>query len=323
MKVLDFKVLKITDTETVEYGPTRKNPKGKTETSEKTAEVFISKVELKTGDIIYIAMEELAFNYQITGWDCYKWTTLNYTRADIRSKPEIIDISKIFSESETKTHLAEIKPLIENLSQKDIKALIGISSGAQGFEPKKGRYVTYVSRKPVVGLFPFPKQLADLRYCSNWNKNYDFDNFIKNYNDIVISVGSYLNGEEYSELDSKTPLYYTHRGIFRNIVSMLKKDYKGLAMLIHSFTAYSWKKKFSSIEFMQVNPDNNELMRSMLLNEFSKKELFTNSFKTDFGDYTDKFIDKSRWPEWIVNKYKDDNIVININSLSKKFKELD
>ncbi len=101
---------------------------------------------------------------------------------------------------------------------------------------------------------------------------------------------------------------------------MLRADYKGLALLIHSFTAAVWQKAYPEINFMTVQPDGNDVMRNILLNEFKAGELgLSKYYKLD--DENEKFFSGNEEMNMLADKFGAD-ILINIADLAKRFLSL-
>ena len=156
-------------------------------------------------------------------------------------------------------HKQEVLELITNLiktkNPKNIaESISGIYSGCQGMHYSINDYITYISKTPVTGFFLLPDQAPEEK---------DFDAYINAYDNLIMSVSSF------HDLEKNT---YQHRGIFRNPISMIRRDYQGLGILIHAFTGLAWSVKSPNVKYMIVNPDGNYYMRSLLEKIFNEEE---------------------------------------------------
>lgn len=76
-----------------------------------------------------------------------------------------------------------------------------------------------------------------------------------------------------SSYSSHKPELFSHRGIFRNLISMLRKDYQGIGLLIHAFAASARSELFPEVKIMSVSPDGNRLMAQLLEDNFKGEEI--------------------------------------------------
>lgn len=228
--------------------------------------IYTAEIKLKSGEIAYFAMEPIINEDRSNKWRAYGnvTSTLTQMRSYLYAtfiRPELFEkITSIFPN--THVHEAEVRNLITNFiktgpNEKMANAMYGIEGGIRGMHSSIGTYITYISKEPVTGFFPFPEQAPEEK---------DFDAYIDAYDNLIMSVSSYHT------LDKGAEDEYQHRGIFRNPISMLRKDYQGLGILIHAFTGLAWSIEFPEKKYMTVNPDGNEYMRFLLENNFTEAE---------------------------------------------------
>jgi hypothetical protein len=101
--------------------------------------------------------------------------------------------------------------------------------------------------------------------------------YMEQYSNILMCVGSDLSGES----------HYHNRGIFRNPCNVLENTYKGIAMLLHGFSAAVVKKYFKNKSEMLVRPVS------------SMQYLICNTLNPD-----DFFIDGKSWSEVLEDSKK-------------------
>ena len=276
-------------------------------------EIFTSSMTLKSGEIAYFGFEPIIDEDRSKKWRTYS------DFADLLSKDNrgMLSVFSIFVERNEQLEQVqesapqEVIPLLKSLQQpkKFREALRGVCSGITGMHKGIGDYVTYVSKKPITGFFPFaepgsPEKVA----IKDWIQHH-----INHYDDLVMSVSSF-------NLDDM-PKVYEHRGIFRNPMSMLRGDYKGLGMYIHAFTGVARSLQNPSLEYMTVNPDANVLMRTLLLKAFSADELYPGSALNDttYEPHNKKFSQEAS--EQFIQEagFKPNNIAIKLSALKSKF----
>ena len=78
--------------------------------------------------------------------------------------------------------------------------------------------------------------------------------FEQNYNHILMSVDAAFEPKESETGFVMNERSFTNRGIFRNPVSIIENTHKGLAMLLHGFSAAVAQKFFPEKEHMEVSP---------------------------------------------------------------------
>lgn len=135
-------------------------------------------------------------------------------------------------------------------ADKKLYVFAGICDGIGGFQyrPDDGRrYVAYVSKKPVVGKYPFFGQSADGHYLAADGSYHRIriKEYIDVYADLVMCVGVH---------DIPHSLKYHIRGIFKNPISLIRNDYKGAAIPLQAFTAVAALQFFEGKRFMSVAP---------------------------------------------------------------------
>ncbi len=164
--------------------------------------------------------------------------------------------------------------------------LVGIRGGVMGLETGAAsncfNYIfnrfnytakrfNYISKKPVTGFYPFPK-LED-----SGNDYSQIGLYIKFYGNIIMCIGSFQR---------KNDDAYEHRGIFRNPISVLENNYKGVALYLHAFTAAAWKKSHPEAKTMYVYPDKNVYMENLLEKEYGKSMKSTTGFSKESMEMT-------------------------------------
>ena len=165
-------------------------------------------------------------------------------------------------------------------------------SGLCGLPFSFNKRINYISKTPIIGFFPFPKE--DLNVVS-----FSLEKYIESYDNLIMSVATY-----FKEGESKC---YEHRGILRNPISMLKKDYKNIGLLIHAFAGRVWHLENPDVEFMCVNPDGNSRMRNILAKDFKEDEIST----SECPGSNEKLA--------TIRRERKDQVMITIEALEKKF----
>jgi len=217
---------------------------------------YTTSVKLRTGEVAYFACEPIFNQDRSDWWSKYRNFTASLVSSDMGNlsfacakKLRNTALSLLFGE--TQKYKGEVEDLILNLndSEKMRQSLCGIASGCIGMSKEIGSYISYISKKPIEGFCNLPA--PDIKL--------NFDQYIENYQHIVMSVSSYGDPKE-SDGES-----YNHRGIFRNPISMLRGDYPGISMILHGFTGLVWSIKSPNIKRMGIAPDLNGVMRKMIL----------------------------------------------------------
>lgn len=88
---------------------------------------------------------------------------------------------------------------------------------------------------------------------------------------------------------------------------MLRRDYKGLGLSIHAFSARAWHLENPEEEIMMVDPDDNIVMKEILLKEFRDDELSSSDHPTS-DEKLRQFHDKDKG-----------GIMIKIEALENRF----
>lgn len=235
--------------------------------------IYTSEMKLLSGEIAYFGFEPIFDSKRSEGWADYvkKTSVLCSNRGFFRiffytedsSDSQLEMDKKFFDEffSSNTTHKEEIWRLLTKIKKDKYeimeKAMNGIDSGCIGFCSSygEGNYVGYISKKPITGFASFPKS------SSGWN---DLEAYTNAYDNIVMVISSYTN-----KIDNSN---FEHRGIFRNPLSMLRKDYQGVGVLLHAFSAYARSMAFPEVKVMFVSPDGNKKMRELLIEQFPDAE---------------------------------------------------
>jgi hypothetical protein len=205
-------------------------------------------------------------------------------------------------------HRGEFQSLVDGVEfdKKDTMkdSLRGIASGAIGMHCSVDTFISYVSDEPITG-FLSPLSPADTKG--------DLDAYIESYSHLRMSISSFNSG------DSRV---YEHRGIFRNPMSMLRKDYRGMPLKFPAFTASARLKVSSDYKYMRVNTDGNSYMEALLLKSFGATELYPNYLDCGLEQFSEKFSVEAR------EKFLSESLCplpkghtyIKISALSDKFK---
>jgi hypothetical protein len=244
--------------------------------------IYYASRTLPSGEIAYFASEPIYNTERLRKWHNYSYTTqqlVDDSRGILgagigMAKKKGIDwfktllVDKHFFLTESplmESFVTDVDSYISSRRESsDIKApFAGIASGCIGMQCAIGTRVNYISKKPIIGLFTFPKETP---------KPNNLDDYISAYNDIVMSVSTF-----HIMHDNEA---YQHRGIFRNPLSMIRRDYKGLALSLHAFAACAWKLDNPQAKIMMVNPDFNDVMRDLLNDEFKDNEFLSDSTKS-------------------------------------------
>lgn len=233
--------------------------------------IYTAAVQLRSGEIAYFGFEPIIDKDRSKKWGAYR--DLTYVLTELRSvlsaifarsdvlydQPELFEIwlGKVFPS--TANHRQEVSNLLKRVPREKSEvmhqAINAINSGCLGFHHNVGTYIAYISKEPITGFFPFPDVPPEAR---------DLDAYIDIYDDLLMAISSFENPNNMEK--------FQHRGIFRNPMSMLRKDYQGVGLLIHAFAAYARSEAFPELKFMFVDPDGNTKMRQMILSDFNSDE---------------------------------------------------
>ena len=120
-------------------------------------------------------------------------------------------------------------------------ALASVSRGAMARGFFKGDYVVYATKHGTHPMLPETASEPD-----------NIEKFEQDYNHILMSVNSECVPKEvfWGIMNKES---YTNRGIFRNPLSIIEGKYRGLAMLLHGFSA-AVAQEFLDKKFMEVSP---------------------------------------------------------------------
>lgn len=147
----------------------------------------------------------------------------------------------------------QLNSVLSRRGDKVRPSILGVSTGAIG--KQSGENIAYISRKPIKGRMALPPPTLD--------RNLTLQEFYDHYKDIVMTVWVTRRGDG--------TVAYENRGIFRNPFSILFDEYKGLAIMIHAFTAVVMKKLYGA-RFFHVQPA--PAMCDLLLRAFKRDEIF-------------------------------------------------
>lgn len=246
--------------------------------------IYTANMVLPSGEVAYFASEPIFDEDRACGWRTYRQATddlvnncgilrsgiiiahenlgefhsgisrLNCFSPDSQYKDQFFKLFDSYILSLGKRNLSEVETPFK-----------GIASGICGMRNSIGCRINYISKKPVVSLFNFPNQPP---------RHQNLDDYMSAYDDLVMSVSTFHHKDK---MDGDS---YEHRGIFRNPLSMLRRDYKGLALSLHAFSACAWHSENPQVKFMIVEPDSNAVMRKLLLKEFGYDELSSSDHPT-------------------------------------------
>jgi hypothetical protein len=276
--------------------------------------IYVADVLLPSGEIAYYASEPIPNEDREEKWRMYASAThyLIGHRGILRDgitlakrngvewfRSQLLDSNYLPPNSPYEEKFFEFfDPYISSLSQKESSEVRvsapfeGIGSGVVGMHCGISTRINYISKKPVKGLFNFPDQNPELLNLKDYMSAYD---------DIIMSVSTFHT----MGVDGDT--FYQHRGIFRNPLSMLRRDYKGLGLSIHAFSARAWHLENPQEEIMMVDPDGNVVMKEILLKEFRDDELSSSDHPTS-DEKLRQFHEKNRG-----------GIMITIAALEERF----
>jgi len=128
-----------------------------------------------------------------------------------------------------------------NLSKKSALNEVSRAIHAQNF--RKGEYVVYALKHGAESTLPI----------TNRNSN-NIKNFEHDYGNILMSFHSEWVPKENMTGYILNEHSYQNRGIFRNPVSIIENKHKGLAMLLHGFSASVAQIFFPEKKYLQVSP---------------------------------------------------------------------
>lgn len=155
--------------------------------------------------------------------------------------------------------------MIFNKQKNKYHELISITHASSGMNVRKQSHVVYATKTPVIEKFQ-----------DRHSKKFGFPRFYEKYQDIIMSVGVNINVEDGT---------VENRGIFRNPLSIIWNDYRGIAMLLHDFTCQTICQFFQSVHTFYVRPM--QKMAAIMFNTLDKSKLTIDyekalDFKKDF-----------------------------------------
>jgi len=249
------------------------------------ATIYSASVQLKSGEIVHFGCEPIISKERSSQWATYAdWA--DHLSKDPRG---YLNTALTFISQGQTSFLqdkmpSEVLDLLKNVADpKKLQAtLSGVCSGTAGMHKSVGTWITYVSKKEITGFFPF-KKLVKLTEVESNNV---VEHFVTYYDDLIMSVSSFNHTNEIR--------FYEHRGIFRNPISILRKDYRGLGLLIHIFTGVARSLNDPNLVHMTVRPNSNEYMRKLLLANFTSDNMYPgeqilNSKKECYAEFHEKF----------------------------------
>jgi hypothetical protein len=235
--------------------------------------LYTAEAVAPSGEKIYFALESIE-NEDKTKWTNYRNTAIILTQGggtfcSIGSLEELA--SYIDDEVRCKEFLStrkyphfwtgdpekfeELKSLLQkqNIVSGSTKAeeLKTIFTAAGGLNVDQQTHVAYVSKSPIVDR---------IRFTSNVEGNH-LGRYIDTYGDLIMSVGVTIGD------------CLENRGIFKNPWSIVQGGYKGIAMMLHSFTCAVVQKHFPAVQTFQVRPLKN--MAEIFIRSVSPKEQIT------------------------------------------------
>jgi hypothetical protein len=239
--------------------------------------ICTSQIKLPSGEIAYFGFEPIINEERSRFWRYYTNFTTDFCNERglftvfFRKYRHVSDSEELKKSTEqlcepyfnsNSSYKKEICNLLKKI-EKDkypmmTEAMYGIASGCIGFHDSYSstNYVGYISKKPITGFFSFP--ITHPEYP-------DYPAYMDAYDNLIMVISSFCSKEDRLEFE--------HRGIFRNPTSMLRKDYRGVGVLLHSFCAYARSIAFPEVEIMRVNPDANDKMRDLLIAQFPDVEI--------------------------------------------------
>ena len=247
-------------------------------------EIYVGAGFTQAGEPIYFAMEKITDkNYQT--WIDYKDFAYELTdqRGPLRGLSVFSNLNHDQFKEKYKEHysdyLYELAKTIEPKKKKISMLIFYIPSGILGFNDilkrsnaSKDVYVVYISKNPITGIFTpkIPLSKEAFREMSISDKIRSFD---EAYDDIIMSVGiENPFFHEDKKLDPGIRESVEHRGIFRNPLSAVRDDYKGISLLIHGFAGAVEFSYFQDKHYMMVLPT--EGMANILQKNIKPGDLF-------------------------------------------------
>lgn len=279
------------------------------------AVIYTSSLMLPSGEIAYFGLESIINKDRSDRWGYYRDSTEYFCRHARGIFPVAVYSADCLEEVvadffEDKALSANFRALVERISadkkETMIQAFYGCASGTIGMHSSVGDYIAYISKEPIAGFCHLRDKMPSLLKA---------DEYITGYDHIIMSVsvfGNYacVNGTDHC---------YTHRGIFRNPMSMLRKDYQGIGLLLHAFAGASSLRRDPSLKYMNVNPDLNFKMIELLMEGFDESDMSPGHFKIP-DRLSAKFPNKGKNKHAEFCKDSHD-IVIKTEALQRKFFE--
>lgn len=246
-------------------------------------EIYTAAGITKDSEPIYFGMEKIDDSNR-KDWENYvNWTQfmVNESRGPLNivvkfSKDKKIlqnfsfsDVNKYLGFSSESEYQAYVNKLDDRKVYENAETIRGVAVGTVGFQnfccfQSDQTYVAYISRRPVVGKFPFPNDLE----IHGSGKVMTMKKYLQTYQDLIMTVAS--------RMDDSDPMIYQNRGIFRNPLSFIEGGHRGLSLVLHGFTA-AVTKTYLNKNFMKVSPAPN--MRQILENKLTSND-YT---KLDYG----------------------------------------
>lgn len=261
--------------------------------------LYTATVPLPSGEIAFFGFEPIIDQDRSNRWREYENRTMPYTSSsrglfyaifktgvDPKLHNEYQEWLGSVGFTNTQDHRNELWNLILNMPQDKANSMAesmeGIASGCLGFNTGKKDYVAYISKEPITGFFSLPLSCLPQ----------DLDAYIGAYDSLIMVMSSF---------DGASNEQFHHRGIFRNPISALRKDYQGTGILLHAFAGYARSIARPENKIMHVNPNGNKKMRSLFLSAFPKVERRPGGY----GEMTVSVQDLVNKFESIVSEYED------------------
>lgn len=272
------------------------------------------------GSEVFFSMEKIDSEQDIANWQKFTAICLtvegfyNLLKDSFLAKTELAfdkEIQKLtgFSEPVFETYKVKFNELMSN-KPSSLRVATNIEKGARAFfseVDRRGRYVVYASKKPILGKFPFPEGFSAPNDWELNHKDVNLNYLYQHFGDLIMVVCSWGHNT-----DSNS---YENRGIFKSPIISFEDDEKkfsGLSLKLHGFSASVVKKLFPHKEYMYVRAARS--MAMILMKSDWKKGEF--EFKRQA---TDPYIDVTSCEQPIEVSYGDTPCLLSINALIRKF----
>lgn len=259
-------------------------------------QIYTSSLRLPPGEIVYLACEPLFSMERVACWYQYGVHANAITHVVTRTLSDSMKDDGTYDKERQNAIIQKEIPgntleqrlfgtLLDQIGdkRKGCKLLSDISIGASTMLTmlEIGGFVAYISKSPITGFCLLPSLPLDgglidgmALFKFSGDAMSQLQCYIEQYSHILMCVSSCAPPKIAavpSHIDRRNT--YENRGIFRNPLSMIDGDYKGLAVPLHAFTGKVWLSKHPGMEYLLVKPDRMVVMRNLIIATFKGHQI--------------------------------------------------